>query len=444
MLAFHFLPYICIKNIMRWLIIFLFTIFNIELSAQCLSPSNTYASNINYYNVTLNWDTVSGSYVYKIRYKIIGATSWSYKNNIDANLNTKFIANLTPLSSYIWQIRTHCDSTNTNTSPWSVVDTFTTNTSFCPAPTGLNTTNITHNNALANWTQTQNANRYVIHYRIYGTSNWSNLANIDSTMTSKLIPLLQQNTTYEWQIMAYYDSTTQLASLWSISDTFTTNFFIPAPFNPIITNSISSNICNSPVDLLLELTQAQNEPDIGTSTITTNDGYFNISNLNFGDTIGSASLSTSTQTINTILKVFLIAGPNYAVVNSYDSSGTLIGFFAIENLVPGIRVTTTSPNDGNNYTSGLVSRVSFEDVFVTPNYTGTLNIFTELESELNHIINYIDSIHIQCVNNVQNIVGSKKLVKIVDLLGRETSLNQGHILYYIYSNGIVEKKIIVK
>lgn len=429
---------------MRFLFLLIFVVFNTEVFSQCLTPINTHASNVNYYNVNLNWDIVTGSYSYKIRYKIINSTSWSYKNNIPPSSNVKFVANLIPLSTYIWQIRTHCDSTNTNTSQWSPVDTFSTNTTLYPAPTGLNTTNITYNNALANWTQIQTVNRYVIHYKIYGTTTWSNLGNIDSTMTTKIIPLLQQNTTYEWQIMAYYDSTTQLASLWSASDTFTTNSFTPAPFNPVITNSISSNVCNSLVDLLLELTQAQNEPDIGTSTITTNDGSFAISNLNFGDTIGYASLTTATQTINTILKVFLIAGPNYAVINSYDSSGSLIGFFSIENLVPGIRVTTTSPNDGNNYTSGLISTVFFENVFVTPNYTGTLNIFTELESELNHIINYIDSIHIQCINSVGEKEPRKKLIKIIDVLGREANPCSKQILYYIYSNGVTEKKIVLE
>ena len=40
---------------------------------------------------------------------------------------------------------------------------------------------------------------YLIHYRELGTTNWSNLGNIDSTMTSRNIPQLQQLTTYEWR-----------------------------------------------------------------------------------------------------------------------------------------------------------------------------------------------------------------------------------------------------
>ena len=38
----------------------------------------------------------------------------------------------------------------------------------------------------------------------------------------------------------------------------------------------------------------------------------------------------------------------------------------------------------------------------------------------------------------------KKLVKIVDILGRETSFKNNHILIYIYSDGSTERKYISK
>lgn len=428
----------------RIVIVFIFLLFSMNGSTQCLVPNNIYSSNINYYNANLNWSNTANVHHYKIRYKLINTTTWSYKNNIDSLAIIKNVANLIPLSTYIWQIRSYCDSTNTNFSQWSSLDTFVTNTSLCPTPNGLYTTNITPNNALANWNPTPDANRYVIHYRIYGTSLWSNLGNIDSTMTTKTIPLLQSNTTYEWEIMAYFDSTIQMASLWSAPDTFTTITFVPAPFNPIIDNSISSTLCNTPVDLLLRITQAPNEPDIGASTITTNEGSFSISSLSNGDTIGYASLTTSTQTINTILKVSPLVLTNYAIINSYDSTGSFMGFFSIENLAVGIRVSTTSPNDGNNYTSGMTSNVLFENVFVTPNYTGPLYLFAEIESELNHLINYTDTFQIQCVSSIKEQYSDKQLKKVVDILGREVVIKKGCLLYYIYENGEVEKIFILK
>ena len=81
---------------------------------QCLVSANIYSSNINYYNVDLNWFSVAGAHHYKIRYKVIGAPTWSYKNNIDSLATLKNVANLTPNNTYIWQIRTYCDSTNSH------------------------------------------------------------------------------------------------------------------------------------------------------------------------------------------------------------------------------------------------------------------------------------------------------------------------------------------
>ena len=82
---------------------------------------------------------------------------------------------------------------------------------------------------LLNW-DAGPTHHYLIHYRVLGSSNWSNLGNIDSTMTSRNIPQLQQLTTYEWQIKTFCDSTNQPNSGWSYSDTFTTAF-IPSQFN---------------------------------------------------------------------------------------------------------------------------------------------------------------------------------------------------------------------
>ena len=76
----------------------LFVSISIIGFSQCFAPSILFTSNINYYNTEVNWNSVNGINHYKIRYKIIGSTSWSYKNNIDPILNQKLITNLNPLS----------------------------------------------------------------------------------------------------------------------------------------------------------------------------------------------------------------------------------------------------------------------------------------------------------------------------------------------------------
>ena len=315
-------------------IISIFILFSINCYSQCSIPQSILTNNIYFFSANLNWSPVIGVHHYKIRYKEIAATPWSYKNNIDSALVSKVLNNLVSQSDYIWQIRSHCDTTNTDYSSWSAVDTFNTTTILCPTPSSLITSNITYISALANWNILSGVDRFKIHYRILNTNTWQNLSLINGNLNSANIPVLQQNTTYEWQIMAYHDSTLNMGSLWSASDTFTTSIFVPAPFNPIINTSIGNNQCNTPSTLMIEIDQAQNEPDIGTSTISTDGGYFNISSVSTGDSVGYAILNSATQNVNAVLRAGLIAGPNYAIINSYDTSNSLIGFLRLKIRLP--------------------------------------------------------------------------------------------------------------
>ena len=411
--------------------------------SQCNPPSNIYTTNINFYNALANWTSINTAHHYKIRYKIIGNSSWEYKNNIDSLLTKKLLNPLLPLSDYIWQIRSYCDSTGNNFSSWSVTDTFTTHTNNCPHPSGAYTSNINYNNALANWNVITTADRYKIQYRVFGTSSWSNLGPVYNPTSFVQIPLLQPSTTYEWQVMAFHDTTTLMASLWSPSDTFTTPAFIPSPFNPISTHNLSVLECNSASELAITISQTANEPDIENVTITSDAGYFNINSLNIGDSVGYSFLTAPTQNIYSTLKVGMIPGQNYAIINSFDSTGALIGFFGIENLSSGIKITSTSPNDGNNYTSGFTSKVFFTNVFTTPSYAGPLCFFTEIISELNDQFSQTDTIQISCANPVLENNSKKNLVKIYDFIGSETKFRKKVPLLYIYDDNSVKKIMII-
>jgi len=37
----------------------------------------------------------------------------------------------------------------------------------------------------------------------------------------------------------------------------------------------------------------------------------------------------------------------------------------------------------------------------------------------------------------------KKLIKVVDMLGRETSINSNQTLFFIYEDGLIEKRYII-
>lgn len=423
--------------------IILFLLAGLKSFGQCNIPQNTFANNVYFFSAQVNWNVVSGAHHYKIRYKEIGTSPWSYKNNIDSTSTSRVLNNLSQLTSYIWQIRAHCD-TISNFSNWSQVDTFYTTTNICPTPNNLTTSNITHMSAQANWDLLPTAHRYKVHYRILNTNTWSNLSLINGNSDSTNIPVLQQNTTYEWQIMAFHDSTLNMGSLWSQSDTFTTSTFIPAPFNPIVNTSLGSTICNSPSSLLVEINQVTNEPDIDNSTITTDGGYFDIGSVNTGDSVGYASYNSTTQNINSTLRAGLIVGPNYAIINSFDSNGDLIGFFAIENTSTGVRVSTTSPNDGNNYTTGYTSQVNFTNLFITPNVSGNLHIVIDIESELNDQIYYSDTVFIQCPSAIYENINSNQIIETYDIYGRKIIAKKNTICINRLNNGRVTKQVVIE
>lgn len=315
----------------------------------------------------------------------------------------------------------------------------------CTIPSGLFVTCVGFNSVLANWTPQTDADHYKIQYRTIGDSVWIDLYNIDGVDSTKNISSLQSATTYEWKIKSFCDSTSQLSSLWSTIDTFTVPFFVASPFNPIISTMISSLECNTYTSLSLNLSQNPNEPDIGNSTIVSDEGYFNISSLSINDSIGFGSLTTCSQIINSVLKVGFISGQNYALINSYDPNGNLIGLFSIENSLPGIKVSSISPNDGNSYTSGFTSNLHLTNLFLTPNYAGPLHFYTDIESELNDQFYDTNTIIIFCTpTKISENQNKKKLEEIYDLYGRKNKPRNNKILLYRFSDGTIEKKIIIK
>jgi len=425
-------------------IVYLFILISLNCYSQCSIPQSIFSDNIYFFSANLNWGAVNNVHHYKVRYKEIGTSPWSYKNNIDSNLTSKILNNLVSEVDYIWQIRSYCDSTNTMFSNWSIIDTFNTSTLLCPNPNILTSNNITHMSAQANWNTLLGVDRYKIHYRILSTNIWQNLSLVNGGINNTNIPVLQQSTTYEWQVMAYHDSTLNMGSLWSASDVFTTSIFVPAPFNPIITTTLGNNQCNTPSTLMIEISQAQDEPDIGTSTINTDGGYFDIQSISSGDSVGYAVLNSATQNISAVLRAGLIAGSNYAIINSYDTANSLIGFFAIENTSSGVRVTTTSPNDGNNYTAGYTSEINFTNLYITQNYSGDLNILILLESEFNEQKNFYDTVNIQCTSNITEIEKNNESQIIYDIIGKQSKERKNSILFYRQKDGTVTKKIILE
>ncbi len=405
---------------LRLLILFVFAIC-IESQSQCLRTDSTYSTNINYNNAKVNWEKVDSAIFYRVRYKDVNASSWSFQNNIDSSEINKLIIGLTPQTQYVWQIKSYCDSVGNTSSQWSIADSFFTENTTLTYPTNIYANNITFYNAQVNWTGANNTDRFKIRYRIYGTNNWNYLSNIAGFVSSTQLPQLNQLTLYEWSIMSYYDTTNLLGSLWSPIDTFTTAQFIPAPFLPVIGTSISSTLCGEKVDLFISISQSANQPDIEQSVVTTNKGEFDIGGLSIGDTVGYADVHLSNLSATATLKVGIVFGQNYAFINAIDSLGDLIGFFSIENETNGVKITSTSPPDGNNYTSGLTTNITFYDIFINPNFNTSLIITTNIESELQDQVMITDTIQINCPSSTFEALGNKKAIGYYNLLGKKVN-----------------------
>tara|TARA_B100000989_G_C19368786_1_gene396453 strand:- start:24 stop:746 length:723 start_codon:yes stop_codon:yes gene_type:complete len=218
--------------------------------------------------------------------------------------------------------------------------------------------------------------------------------------------------------MSYYDTTNLLGSLWSPIDTFTTAQFIPATFFPVISTSISSSLCGEKVNLFVSISQSANQPDIERSIVTTNEGEFDIGGLSIGDTVGYADLFLSNLSTTATLKAGVVFGQNYAFINAEDSLGNLIGFFSIENEATGVKITSTSPPDGNNYTSGLTTDITFNEIFINPNLNTNLIISTSIESELQDQFVTSDTIQINCPSSALEKFDNDKTMEYFNLLGR--------------------------
>ena len=163
-------------------------------------------------------------------------------------------------------------------------------------------------------------------------------------------------------------------------------------------------------------------------------------------TLSSSPYTSSFLNFTSSLVVDFTVGSNYAKIDLVDTAGATMGFFIIENLTPGVKISSIGPNDGNNYTNGYISQINFADLFVNPNEEGPITFTADINSELGDNINFIDSsIIINCPSTtVENVSNLRELIKVVDLLGRDSNEENNRILFYLYSNGTVEKKIIIK
>ena len=223
---------------------------------------------------------------------------------------------------------------------------------------------------------------------------------------------------------------------------------IPAfDFSPTVSVSLSNMYCDSLSDLTITVSQDSGEVDMSSSLFQSNLGSFDIASLNNGDTIGTANLVAGggTITLNTYIMVSQVVNSTQAIITACDSLQGCLGTFTISNTPGGgVSIFANAIFDGNNYTSGNMSSITFENLFINP--CGILTFTTSINSELGQTdvqtFDYTLSVLSSDINFLETST-DKNLIRIVDLLGRNTKVLKHRTLLYIYDDGSVERKVII-
>ena len=218
-------------------------------------------------------------------------------------------------------------------------------------------------------------------------------------------------------------------------------------FSPDVDVVLSNTYCDSLSDLTITVSQDSAEVDMASSLFQSNLGSFDISSMSFGDTIGTAYLIAGGGSIslNTYIMVSQVVNSSQAIIIACDSLQGCLGSFTISNNSGGgVSIFANAVFDGNNYTSGNMSSITFENVFINP--CGVLTFTTSINSEFGDTDIQSFSYNISTLSNIINSNASSKkyLVKIIDLLGRDTKINHNKILLYVYSDGSIKREVIIK
>ena len=168
-------------------------------------------------------------------------------------------------------------------------------------------------------------------------------------------------------------------------------------FSPSCYASPSNNTCQLISDLTINVSQDFNEEDIDFATFTSSAGSFDFTSLVIGDIIGIATMNLSLASFTADIVVNSIISANEISVDAIDQlTGANLGSFTLENLSSGgIEIFADSPIDGNFYTNGNNSTITFFGIFQNPT-TSNINFNFDFTSELGSTYNTSNSIIICC------------------------------------------------
>lgn len=263
--------------------------------------------------------------------------------------------------------------------------------------------NQTNATAQFNWTGVDSAYRYVINRKKIEDSDWQIVGALDTIFaqeTNRVFGGMEYLTTYVWRMKSFCGTTGQPQSEWSEIDTFATLEFSPAVYSPVFEIELENTDCESESQITFIIAQDANEPDIQSSAVFSSGGYFDIANLSEDEEVGETYVlagggfyeNNYTLIVNEVIdnnKTIIALENNYTQV--------IDGYFTIENENEGIKLINVSPNDGNSYTSGTFSEITFYNLFVNPS-PGVLEFYVTIPSELGDLYSDQIDFNIDCTS----------------------------------------------
>lgn len=434
-----------------------------------------------------HWDSMLGTGVedFLIKYKQVDSLVWNNLSNLDSTSVSRTIGPLDYNTTYVWSVVAFCSENFQDEAEWSVLDTFTTSAYIdCPSPTSLIVSDIIalQNNgfAVGHWDSMlgMGVDHFILNFKLLSETEWTVLADMDSTVNSNMMGNLSPDNYYEWRVQAYCSENASYYSDWSELDTFYVGEFIPQAFSPEILIEISTLECEELSDISLNIEQDTNEPDIQSTMVTSNSGRFDVSNLSEDQLVGSAvGITGINGFINNqySLLVHDIINDNKAKIALFNIESQINdGYFDIENSSDaGIIISIVPPSDDNSYTSGNSLSISLEGVFVNPvptNLEFSVNIMSELVDNSFNTFDFLIDCNTSGLENFSNVdfvfpnptsnilyinLNGEKDIDILDVSGRlvmslstfdnsidVSSLNEGIYFINIKSHQLSQQLII--
>lgn len=165
----------------------------------CLPPTNITVSNITASNANISWTTVPGVMYYQIQYRLAGTASWLMGSSSQSGYT---LSNLLDSTTYEFQVRSNCGSSNISLGGWSPVHTFTTLAAgnACPPPANIQILNVTQHSATIQWVPLPGVLYYHVYYKKSADNTWAFI-----TSGAPTFPLynLTDSTQYDVRIRSY-------------------------------------------------------------------------------------------------------------------------------------------------------------------------------------------------------------------------------------------------